>query len=292
MIVAVIWGSAFVAQQDAMETMGPMWFTGIRFVWGALVVIPLAVLESRRMGKQGHQPKGRDIMGFMACGCFLFTASLLQQIGLQSTTVTNSGFLTAMYIPMVPLLGLILFRSFPHMIVWPASLGCVFGIWLLSGGGFDNFTTGDAWTFAGAVFWALHVLTVGYMAQRSGAPLSLAAIQFSTAAFIGILLALFTEDFTLSGTMASAGELAFAGFLSVGIAFTIQAVAQKYTGAADAAIIMSAETLFAALAGAIFQGDRLSGLQYSGAVVVFAAILAVEVLPLLRSKWAKASMQE
>ena len=168
LVAALIWGTAFVAQQAGMRDVGPFTFTGARFLFGAVMVAPLAFLELRRLGRRGTFLDARDLLACGLLGAVLFLGAALQQIGIMSTTVSNAGFLTALYVPLVPIAGALLLRERSHWSVWPASLGCVAGTYLLGGGSLAALSVGDLWVIASALFWAAHVMLVGRVAARKG----------------------------------------------------------------------------------------------------------------------------
>ena len=284
LITSVIWGTTFVAQQTGMEDVGPFYFTGIRFLLGGLIVLPLGLKELRRHRAGGGQMNRRNWMGMGLCAVFLYSASLCQQIGLAYTSVTNAGFLTALYVPLVPIIMLVFLRRAPHWSVWPASLGCLFGTYYLSGGSFSALNNGDIWVLIGAIFWALQVITVGYLVQTTQTPVLVAAVQFLGCALLGMIAAMMMETITIANLIAAGPEILYAGVFSIGIAFTLQAVAQCHTPPAHAAIIMSGEIVFAAIAGALIQGDRLSPYGYLGCGIMFACILSVELVPMIHEK--------
>lgn len=284
LITAFIWGTAFVAQQTGMEDIGPFYFTGLRFVLGGLVVLPLGLREMKKLRERGGELSRNHWLGMILCGVFLYCGSLFQQIGLESTSVTNAGFLTGLYVPLVPIIMLVFLRKAPHWSIWPAALGCMVGTYFLSGGSFSTFSIGDFWVLAGSVFWALQVITIGYVVKSAGTPVLVAAVQFLSCAVFGMFGAALMETTTIDAIIAAGPEILYAGVLSIGVAFTLQAVAQAHTPQADAAIIMSGEIVFAAIAGAIIQGDRLSTEGYFGCAIMFACILSVELLPLLRRR--------
>ncbi|WP_291994050.1 DMT family transporter [Candidatus Accumulibacter sp. ACC003] len=278
--VALVWGSAFVAQAEGMAGVGPLSFTGIRFVLGSAVVAPLAWREWRLLAVQRAQPTPADFVGIGGLGVLLLLGAAFQQIGIVSTTVTNAGFLTALYVPLVPLLAWLLLGSRAHWSVWPTSLGCLAGTWLLSGAQGLELVVGDLWVIASSVFWALHVIFVGRIAERLRAPLLIACGQFLVCALLSLLSAAFTETITLAGIRQAALPIAYAGLVSVGIAYTAQVVAQRYAQAADAAIILSAETVFAALFGFLLMGDRLNTQGIAGCTLILLCIVAVQIAPL------------
>lgn len=278
--VAVIWGSAFVAQNRAMDHLGPMAFTGIRFLVGALVVLPLAWREWRQLRARGHRHAPADGLPVLALGLMLAAGAAMQQIGIQYTSVTNAGFLTTLYVPLVPLLAWAISGQRPHPAIWPMVLGCIAGTYLLSGAGQVAFNKGDLWVLASVLPWALHVLFVGSVADRLAAPFMVACGQFVVCGVASLAWAVAAEPLTLEAIVKAAWAIAYAGVLSVGIGFTGQVVAQRHTLATDAAILMASETLFAALFGYWLMGDRLTAAGWTGGALIFGCMLAVQWLAL------------
>ena len=280
-LAALIWGSSFVVQQIGTGTLGTISFTGARFLLGGFVVAPFAYKQFVTVQKGDTALGLADWLVLFTTGCVLFTAAALQQYGILNTSVTNSGFLTALYVPMVPMIGLVVLRKKPHWSVWPASIGCFIGTYILSGAQYVEFAVGDYWVIASTLFWASHVLLVGYIARKTQAPLVVAVSQFFVAGLCGLILGQFVEGSVISQFVSAFWGIFYIGIFSVGMAFTLQVVGQRYTPAPDAAIILSSETVFAALGGVIFLGERLSLFQLSGAVLIFAGILLVELLPIV-----------
>ena len=279
-VAAMIWGSSFVVQQIGTGELGTLTFTGARFLLGGLVVVPFALAQFTRVHKNERHFVVKDWLGIALTGCVLFTAAALQQHGILRTTVINSGFLTALYVPLVPVIGLIFLQRKVHFSIWPASIFCFLGTFILSGAREVELAIGDVWVISSTVFWASHVILVGIMASKTRAPLVVACGQFLVCGFIGLTLGFWLESPTFTQILGAGWGICYIGFFSVGMAFTLQVVGQRYTPAADAAIILSSETVFAAMGGMIFLGERLSLFQLSGAVMILAAILLVELLPL------------
>lgn len=280
LLAALIWGSAFVGQVVGMDGMGPLLFTSLRFALGALLVLPLAWREWRAQG----QAISRAQLGWIsALGCLLCMGVVMQQIGLMSTTVTHAGFLTALYVPLVPFLGWLTRGHRPGMAVWLSALGCLLGTWLLSGASAEPLNTGDIWIMVSALPWAVHVLWVGHAANRIRGAYLLACGQFAVCALISGALAAWTEPWHLAGIQRALGAVVYTGAMSVGLGFTLQVVGQRHAHPADAAIILSSETVFSALFGAWLLGDRLSPLGLMGCGLILASILAVQIVPLLRN---------
>jgi drug/metabolite transporter (DMT)-like permease len=281
LLVALIWGSAFVAQIHGMANVGPMTFTGVRFVIGALVVTPLMWVEWRSLQREAKPLRPTDGLKIAGLGCLLLLGSAMQQIGLVSTTATNAGFLTALYVPLVPVFGWLLWRQLPHWSVWLGALACSAGAYLLSGAQTLSVGRGDLWVMASAIPWAVHVLLIGRVAHRMAAPFLVAGGQFAVCGVLALLWTLAYEPVTWPGLQAAAWPLAYTGIFSVGVAFTAQVVAQRYAHAADAAIVLSSETLFAALFGFVLMGDRLAATGIVGCGLIFASMVGVQLLPLL-----------
>lgn len=281
LLTAIVWGSTFTVQQLAMAHLGPTFYTGARFLLGALIVLPLAVAQRRRLARSaGWHLAPAERAGLVVIGICLFLGALLQQIGISHTTVSNAGFLTALYVPLTPIIAVIALRQFPHWSVWPAAAGCTIGAYVLSGGDLAAIRAGDLWVIAGAFFWAIHVLLVGALARRTGAPFVVACAQFFVCAALGLAWGAASEPVSVAALIDAAPYIAYGGVMSVGIGFTLQVVGQQHTPAPDAAIILSSETVFAALTGMIFLGERLNLVELSGCALILAGVLAVELLPL------------
>ena len=279
LLTALIWGSAFIAQNWGMASVGPMLFTGIRFLIGALVVAPLAWLEWKRHPGGINRRDGLKILGL---GLLMLAGAVLQQVGIQYTSVTNAGFLTALYVPMVPILSWLILRHLPHWSVWPGALACVAGAWLLSGAQQLQIAPGDIWVAVSAIPWAFHVLYIGRVADKMAAPFLVAMGQFLVCGLFASLGALVFEPNTLEGVRSAMGPMLYGGVLSVGVAFTAQVLAQRYAHASDAAIILSAETVFAAIFGYLLLGERLGTAGLVGCGLILASMLSIQLLPLLR----------
>jgi drug/metabolite transporter (DMT)-like permease len=279
---AMIWGSSFVIQQIGTGELGTISFTGARFLLGAVVVLPFGIRQYLTIKDKKSVFNATTWAGLLLTGIVLFIAAALQQHGILRTTVTNSGFLTALYVPLVPVLGGLFLRRKVHFSIWPASICCFVGTFILSGARDIHFSAGDLWVLSSTLFWASHVIIVGIMASRTQAPLVVATSQFFVCGILGLLLGWQVEGPTLNQFTGAWWGICYIGVFSVGMAFTLQVVGQRFTPAADAAIILSSETVFAATAGMIFLGERLAPVQLSGAALILVAILSVELLPLTK----------
>ena len=230
----------------------------------------------------------KDWLGLSAIGVVLFLGMASQQTGLLTTTVTNSGFLTGLYVIITPFLAVALLRERPHFIVWPAATLTLGGIYLLSGGSFSKLRTGDLLTILCAGFWALQVIMIGKFSRDTARPFTLSAVQFGVCAVLGLLVALALEPWKWEAIRSAMKEILYAGIFSSGVAFTLQAVAQRFTTGSQAAIFLSSEALFAALFGAVFLGERMGVKGYFGCALMFASMLLVELAP----EWNKRSKQK
>lgn len=276
LIAAAVWGGGFVAQATAMETLGAMWFIGLRFAIAALATVPFVIREARK----AEAPAGpKAIRAFILIGLALFGGAATQQFGLLTTSVTNSGFLTGLYVIIVPILFVVFLRRKPHWIIWPAAVMAVSGIYLLSGGDLGALNSGDVLTIICGVFWAIQVTLIGYFLERHGRPLLLSCIQFTVCAVLGLAIAYVTEPIDLKGLTEALPEVIYSGLFSSGLAFVLQVIGQRYTTAPQAAIFLSSESLFAAAAGAIFLGEKLTTTGYFGCAIIFTAMLIVEIVP-------------
>lgn len=277
-----LWGMGFVAQSTAMSAIGPLLFVGLRFLFAAVAVAPLAWFERARRRKRGEPPLTVDARwGFIAIGLSLFGGMSLQQVGLLTTSVTNSGFLTGLYVVFVPFIALLVFRTKPHVLIWPAVALTFSGIFLLSGGRAAALTPGDYLTIACAGVWAVQVILIARYAASSGRPFALSLVQFSVTAICGLAFALVFEPLSVGAIRDALPEILFAGLFSGAMAFTLQVIGQRWTTAPQAAIFLSTEALFAALFGALFLGETIAAIGYLGCVLIFAAILIAELGPAL-----------
>jgi len=283
LLVSVIWGSAFIAQKQ-FEGLGQASFTGLRFLLGALVVLPFAWREWRRHPSVARQHIVQKSWQIVLLGSLLFMGSFLQQIGVRTTSVTNAGFLTGLYVPLVPLFGWLMLKERPHILTLPLALVCLFGIWLLSGMQSLVLGSGDNWVIASTPFWAIHILFIGRVADRLGSPLVVAVGQFVVVGIWGLLIGGLSEPISLHGIAQAGWALAYAGILSSGVAFTLQVVAQRYTPAPDAAIVMSSEALFSAVCGAMFLNESLSLRGLIGCGVILFCIITIQLLPVLAAR--------
>lgn len=259
-----------------MDSITPLWFVGIRFAVAAIAVLPFAMMESKAMGKA---PSRKELSSFFLVGLALVAGASTQQIGLLTTSVTNSSFLTGLYVIFVPVIAVVAYRRYPHPVVWPAALMVLGGIFLLSGGDFDKLTFGDVLCIICAFFWAIQITLAGRFVMSSNRPLALSCTQFATCALIAMALAAVFEPFSFAAVGASIKEILYVGLVSSGLAFVLQVIAQRYTTAPQTAIFLSTEALFGAFFASIFLGETIPQIGYFGCALIFIAILMVELVP-------------
>ncbi len=281
---ALFWGTAFIAQKNALSHMGPFTFISMRYLLGGLILLPFAIREYRRVAIQ-LTSKQWLLIGVL-CASFFF-GSALQQFGLLTTTVTNSGFLTGIYVLFVPLIQWVFFRHIPHAIIWFCASAAFLGLYLLSGASATPLQVGDYLVLISAVFWAMQVFLLGYLLPKTSLPLFVTLLCLASSSLFAGIGALAIEAPTLDMLSAGWMEIVYAAVFSTAIGFSLQAMGQEFVPAANAAIIVSAESLFAAAGGAIFLGERLTSLGYVGVALIFLAIITVEAVPAYYAKKAK-----
>jgi drug/metabolite transporter (DMT)-like permease len=280
LLAAAIWGLAFYFQKSAMSEVGPCLFIAARGTVAALTLAPLALLESRRTNAARRPPLDRH--GLMKLGLlggvFFFLGAVFQQTGLITATITNAGFLTALYVVITPFIIWMTAGRAPSPIVWTAVALAFAGTWALGGGTFGGFSEGDALIAICALFWAIHMVVTS-RSPRFGAPLTFTFVQFTTVAVIAAIAALLFEPISVDALVRASGSILYVGVLSSALTFTLLAVAMKHTPASEAAVLVSMETFFAALAGALLLGERLPPIGWLGAALLFSASLLVQFAP-------------
>ncbi|MEF0938703.1 DMT family transporter [Rhizobium sp. BR 362] len=276
LLAAAIWGGGFVAQSTAMKAIGPFWFIGLRFAVATIVVLPFVWMENRKAEKPLTR---RNWLSFFLIGVALFGGAATQQIGLLTTTVTNSSFITGLYVVFVPLIAVVFLRRPPHWIVWPAALIALGGIYLLSGGSFSRLTVGDFLTVVCALFWAAQITLAGSSVSETRRPLGISAVQFAVTAVAALAVAVIAEPISIADIQGALGEILYVGIFSSGLAFVLQVIGQRYTTAPQAAIFLSSEALFGASLGSLLLGETMGPFGYAGCGLMFTAMLAVELVP-------------
>ncbi|MFL7792193.1 MAG: DMT family transporter [Anaerolineae bacterium] len=282
-LVALIWGSTFVAQRAGNDYVGPLTFNTARFLVGSLFLIPPLIWQRRRSTRAqapSSPPQRKENLwrNSFLLGLILFGGISLQQIGLVTTTAGKGGFITGLYVVIVPLMLALFWRERVRWHNWAGAGLAVTGLFLLSISLREKFqlNPGDIWVLCGALVWALHVIATGKIAPGRD-PLRLAVAQYLVCALLCAIPALVLEWKTWGGLLEATPAILYAGVLSTGLAFTGQIAAQRHAPPADAAIIMSMETVFAALAGWLVLSETLTSQQLMGCVLMFAGMLLAQV---------------
>ena len=281
LIAAVIWGFAFVAQREGMETMGPFLFNGVRFLIGVIALSPVVWYLSKKPQpehKAEVSTKKLLLAGTIA-GLLLFVAISFQQVGLQYTTAGKAGFITGLYIFFVPLIGLF-FGQKTGAGTWLGATIALFGLYLLSIKEDFSIAEGDSLQLICAVFFAAHVLYIGYFAKRMD-PLKLSLIQYIVTGILSLLIAIAVELITWNMIIETAAPLLYAGVMSTGVAYTLQVVAQQHAHSSHAAIILSLEGAFAVLGGWLLLDEYLSTRGLLGCGLMLTGTFLSQLLPKL-----------
>ncbi len=282
LLTAMIWGTAFAAQRTGKGAIEPFSFCAARMALSAAAVGTAALIRSlargRGAGRGGGDRTARKnaLQGGLCCGVFLGAASLFQQAGIYDTTAGKAGFITAMYILLVPILELPLFGRKNSALVWTAVGLGVAGLYLLCVKEGFSLARGDALVCVCALFFAGHILCCGHFASRAD-PLALSAIQFAVAALISAAAALAFEQPAWSKVVSAGAAILYCGLVSGGVGYTLQMVAQRFTEPTVASLLMSLESVFAVLAGALLLSERMSAREALGCAVMFAAIVLVQL---------------
>lgn len=279
LLTATIWGFAFVAQRSGMEALGPFAFSGVRFALGAASLAPLLWLSRRRGTPVPYPPLApARRAGYAAlAGLVLFAGANLQQAGLVSTTAANAGFITSLYVILVPLVGALLGKASGARI-WVGAVLAVAGLYILSIGEGFTMAPGDVLELLGALFWTGHILLINWLVARMAA-LEIAVGQFTTCAVLSLGAAVAFEPAPFAGVGAAAWPILYGGLLSIGVAYTLQIVAQRDAHPAHASIIMSLEALFAGVGGVLLLGEPLTGRLLLGGGLMLAGVIVSQLEP-------------
>ncbi|HEX9012463.1 MAG TPA: DMT family transporter [Anaerolineaceae bacterium] len=307
LLVAMIWGTAFAVQRQAASTLGPLTFNGLRFVLAGVLLLALSVFSAaRRRSAPNSSPTASRrgaVLGMGATGMCLFIAATLQQVGLSYTTAGSAGFLTSLYVVLVPMVLLVLHLTrrtslirdlrfspdradLPTRATWAAVLLAAAGVFLLSGSdllsggraslsGAGSRSVGDGIELLGAFFWAFHVILVGRMSRRMRLTDFMAG-QLLISGGLSLAVGLAFEGFHTAAVLQAWGGIVYTGILSIGLGYSLQALAQRTAPPSDTALILSLESVFAALSGYLFLGEQLSLRQVLGCGLIFGAILLAQ----------------
>ena len=283
-LTAMIWGTAFVFQRVGMESIEPITFNAARMALAAVAVgavsaMPVASEKEKLASytvKECAEYRKNTIIGGICCGTFLAAASIFQQMGIVYTTAGKAGFITAMYMLLVPVIGFVFLGKRNSWIVWLSVLIGVVGMYLLCMTEGFRLTRGDTLVCICAVLFSVHILCCDHFVQI-GNPIRISAIQFAACTVISAAAALVLEQPSLEKVVSAAVPILYCGLISGGVGYTLQIVAQKYTDPAIASLLMSLESVFAVIAGALLLGERMRPRELMGCVVMFVAIVLVQI---------------
>lgn len=285
LLTACIWGFAFVAQRQGMASTGPFTYNAVRFALGALSLVPLILWLDRRSGRSAQQKRAASrsaaAKGIWA-GLFLFAGSSLQQIGLLYTTAGKAAFVTGLYMVIVPFLGLFMKQRL-RLNGWTGALLALIGLYLLCVTDGLRLGQGDWFELVGALFWSVHILIIDRLSRNTDS-LRLSFVQILVCSLLSLIVALATEKIELAGLLEAAVPILYGGICSVGVAYTLQIIGQKNAQPTQAAIILSMETVFAAIGGYLILNELLGTRGVLECLLMFAGMLIPQLPPIRLGK--------
>jgi len=276
LLAAIIWGTGFVAQRQAMETMQPFAFIALRFLLGCLMLLPWIILKTERSetGKWKTKLK-RDLLSGIVPGIFLFAGTAMQQLGIMTTSAAKAGFLTSLYLVLVPLIGLFFGKKINKW-VWIGVALALLGVFYLSVDMELSIQSGDIYMIIGALFWAVQILALDHFSTGTDS-LNLAFGQFLTTALLSLVFSLVVEGNSLFIDGIAWGPILYSGIIVVAIGFTLQVFGQSKVNPTLASLIMSLEAVFALLSGMLILGERLNIREWLGGLLMMAAVILVQI---------------
>ena len=282
-LAALVWGVAFVAQSEGLNYVGAFTFNTCRFILGGAVLIPcIYFLHGRKDSawqilseKEKKEQTRMGIIGGICCGCILCLASCLQQFGIAQTTVGKAGFITTLYIIIVPFMGLFLKKKI-GINIWISAVIAAVGMYFLCITESFSIGAGDRLVLMCSVVFSVHILVIDHFSPKADG-LVISCVQLFTAGVIASVLMLLFEHPSVSAVIAAAAPILYAGVMSCGIGYTLQVVAQNGVDPTVASLLLSLESVFSVLAGWMLLGQKLSGRELFGCVLVFAAVLLVQI---------------
>lgn len=281
LLTAVIWGTAFVAQSVGMDYIGPFTFNAARFFVGGTVLLPLILYFKKvtpRIDKtESEKNYERKMLGVggLLCGFAIFGGSTFQQLGIQYTSVGKAGFITTLYIIIVPIIGLLFHQKVAGKI-WVAALMAMVGLYLLCINESFSMNKGDALVLIGSLLFSIHILVIDYYSPKVDG-VKLSCIQFYVSGLISAIAAFLTETPSMGAIMDGIMPILYAGVMSCGVAYTLQIVGQKNMNPTVASLILSLESVISVLAGWVILGQELALKEIIGCIVVFAAVILVQL---------------
>jgi len=271
LFTAIIWGYTFVVQRASMLHVGPYLFNALRFMLGSLSLIPVWFLFRNRMTRFRHTPLRSTFVCGLFAGLAIFTGASLQQVGLLTTTAGKSGFITGLYVIIVPVIG-IFWGSYPGLRTWIGAVFSATGLYFLCMTELLTISWGDTLTLLCAVCFAIHVIMISAFTQKND-PILLSMIQFAICSFLSFIIAAFTEPIKIAGILKAGTAICFCGCFSVGVGYTLQVIGQRNANPTHAAIILCSEGVFAALSGWLFLDEQMTSRSILGAALMFIGMI-------------------
>tara|TARA_Y100001970_G_scaffold212607_1_gene259645 strand:- start:140 stop:1018 length:879 start_codon:yes stop_codon:yes gene_type:complete len=283
LVASFIWGTAFVSQTTGMGAIGPFTFSFARFFFALLTVLPLAIYFENKNFVKIFSSKRLLILCFVTGFC-LFVGMGLQQYSLQKSQISNAAFLSTLYVPFVAVISRIFLKKQIHWVIWIAILLCLYGSYLLSSNQSLDIQKSDSLLFIAAFFFALHIIFIDIFMKKLNSPFTFGSFQYFLVFFFSFIVAIATENPTLSNMRIEWFEILYTGILSAGVGYTLQIMAQHKASPAPAAIILSMESVFATIAGWLILYQVLDLNKILGCVAIFVGVIIVQFIPIyLRS---------
>lgn len=272
---SVIWGIAFVEQRIAANYTGPMFFNGVRFALGAISIMPFAFLSGKHLksaGKREEYPSWKKTLPLgIILGIVLFGAAALQQIGLESTTAGKAGFITDLYIVLVPLGEMFLGRK-PKKTIWISVVLSLIGLYFISVNGNFTISKGDFIVFLSSIVWAIQILILDRYSKHYN-PITLSLIQYIANSLFNLIAAALFEKISFAALFGIWPIVLYTGVISVGVAYTFQILGQRHAKASHSALILSTDAIFASIAGMIILHEDMGGRGIIGSAIVICAVI-------------------
>ena len=291
---SVIWGAAFAAQRMGMDHVQPFTFSGVRMLLAGLVMIPAAILAKRKNGSalETAESKKEQRKGGLLCGLLLFAATSLQQTGLVYTSAGKAGFITALYVVLVPVAGWLFLRKQPGKVIWAGVGLAVIALYLLCipPSGFQV-ERGDAMLLGCAVCFTGQILCVDHYAPRVDG-FTLARDEFLVTGILSMIIALLTEEISMDGLLEAVVPILYTGILSGAVGYTLQIIGQRDVNPTVASLLMCLESVFAVLTGVILLGEHMTGREAAGCVLMFTAVILAQLSTAMKDRRAGIAKEE
>ena len=280
LVATLIWGTAFVSQTTGMGSIGPFTFSFSRFFFATITVLPLAIYFERNNFATIFS-NSKLLILTVATGIFLFLGMGLQQYALQLSLISNAAFLSTLYVPFVGIISRFIIKKQVHWIIWIAILLCLYGSYLLSSNQSTEIQQSDSLLFIAALFFALHIICIDIFMKELNSPFLFGSIQYFIVFILSMILAFMWEEPKIANMQIEWFEILYTGIFSAGIGYTLQIIAQHKANPAPAAIILSMESVFAAIAGWILLNQVLDTQKILGCLAIFIGVIIVQIVPII-----------